>query len=564
MKWKIFKPQYLILYTLYSILLLGAFLRFYNPNWDQGYFFNPDESNNIAIPASHLSPPFKPEEFTYGSLTIYLYRAIGELVAFATHNPVWIDAGHLNLVGRFVSATLSTLLIYAVYLLGKKIADWKAGLLAAFLTSVNVGLIQAAHFGTTETILALGGILLIFPLIIVLKKEGYRNGYWLWGLILGVVASAKISALIFFPVFLLAHLVSLSKKELVKRKLLFFVSGILAILTFFLISPYTFISFPKFLDSFKFEGGVASGKIPIFYTAQFLDTTPYFFQIKHIFPWIAGWPIMIFGFFGLLLTMFLGLKTFDKTKIFLVFVPLLYFFYTGSLFVKWTRYMIPLMPFLSIFAAIFLVYLFRIFKRPVYKSVVASLICVICVLQALWAIAYFNIYRVEDTRIMASKWIYQNIPNHSIILLEPLDVVSLPLPLKNYQSKDYRQIWFDFYGLDDYSAWEKKEELVRELSEKLETSDYLVIGSRRLWVNRLRLEKKYPLGAKYYQRLFSGDLGFQKIKEVSSPLQIFGFKFNDNSAEETFQVFDHPTVMVFKNTKKFSQVTLAKRILYGE
>ncbi|MDP3955531.1 MAG: glycosyltransferase family 39 protein [bacterium] len=570
MKFKFPNPNFTCLadrrafYFLLFTLVIGAFFRFYNLNWDQGYFFNPDETNNISLPASHLSPPFKPEEFTYGSLTIYLYRALGELVVFITNNSAWIDAGHLNLLGRFVSATLSTLMIFVVYLLGKKIADAKTGLLAAFLTSVNVGLIQAAHFGTTETILTLGGILLIFPLLTIMKKEGYSQGYWLWGLTLGIVASAKISALVFTPIFLLAHLISLSKKEFVKRKLLFLSSGLLLVSTFFLISPYTFIAFPDFFESFKFESGVASGKIPIFYTAQFLDTTTYFFQIKHIFPWIAGWPVMVFSFFGLLLTLFLGFKTFDKVKIFLVLLPLLYFLYTGSLFVKWTRYMVPLMPFLSLFASVSLVYLFQIFKKPIFKSVATVLICVICVLQALWAIAFFNIYQQPDTRIMASKWIYQNIPNNSKILLEPLDVVSLPLSLKNYQSKDYQQIWFDFYGLDDYTAWEKKEELVQELSKNLETADFIIIGSRRLWANRIRLDDKFPLGSRYYKSLFAGNLGYEKIKEVVSTPKIGDLIINDNPAEETFQVFDHPTVIIFKNTKRFSQTTLAKRILYDE
>ena len=133
------------------IILAGAVLRFYNLNWDRGYFFNPDESNNIAHPAANLKYPFKPDKFTYGSLTIYSYRLGAELVSFLTQNDFWRTAAGINIIGRLVSAFISSLIIFFVFQLASGFFSERAGFLAAFLTSFNVGLIQAAHFGTTET-----------------------------------------------------------------------------------------------------------------------------------------------------------------------------------------------------------------------------------------------------------------------------------------------------------------------------------------------------------------------------------------------------------------------------
>jgi hypothetical protein len=56
---------------------------------------------------------------------------------------------------------------------------------------------------------------------------------------------------------------------------------------------------------------------------------------------------------------------------------------------------------------------------------------------------------------------------------------------------------------------------------------------------------------KYYEDLFSGKSGFTKVAEFSSypRIQLFGktiFEFPDESAEETFTVFDHPVMRVYK------------------
>jgi len=562
MKFKISKDNYTLCLLLFT-LLLGAFFRFYNLNWDHSFFFQPDETNNIAIPAAHLEFPFKPEEFTYGSLTIYFYRAVASSVAFLTQNKIWLEASNINIIGRFISATFSTLLILLTYLLGKKLGTKTTGLLAAFFLSVNVGLIQAAHFGTTETILTLNAVLLTFALFAILKKEKYRNGYFFTGVILGLASGAKISAFIFAPFYLLAHLVSLSKKNFFKRNILFVLGLVLMVLVFLIVSPYTLLDFNAFRESFNFESGVATGKIPIFYTAQFEKTIPYFFQTIHIFPWILGWPILILGFFGLILILTLGLKKPSKEFFFLALLPTFYFLYNGSLFVKWTRYIIPLVPFFCLLAAFLLIFLYEKVRRKILlKFLAISLIIFVALWQLLYAFAFSQIYRKEDTRITASKWIYQNIPGGSNLLLEPLDVVGLPLPTNGYSASRYNQSWFDFYALDDYNNLQKKSETIRSLTTQLAKSDYIIIGSRRLWANRLRLENRYPLGAKYYRLLFNEELGFTKIKETSSYPEIFSIKINDDSAEETFQVFDHPKVMIFKNTGKFSSQNLEKILSY--
>jgi len=76
-------------------------------------------------------------------------------------------------------------------------------------------------------------------------------------------------------------------------------------------------------------------------------------------------------------------------------------------------------------------------------------------------------------------------------------------------------------------------------------------------MNHMRFPDKYPLTSRYYELLFSGKLGFSEIK-IFHPFptfQISNFKFqiDDERSEETFTVFDHPTIRIYKKIKQLTK-----------
>ena len=108
----------------------------------------------------------------------------------------------------------------------------------------------------------------------------------------------------------------------------------------------------------------------------------------------------------------------------------------------------------------------------------------------------------------------------------------------------------------------------------LEKADYIFIPSRRIFANYSRLPDKYPLITKYYQLLFSGRLGFEEAAEFSSfPSLSFSYltyntsttlsaglqpktynlSFPDEQSEETFTVFDHPVIRIYKKVKQMTK-----------
>src|SRR5690606_38206572 len=81
-------------------------------------------------------------------------------------------------------------------------------------------------------------------------------------------------------------------------------------------------------------------------------------------------------------------------------------------------------------------------QTPRLRRPAQAALAVVFVTTAFWAGAYTNVYRQEDTRVEAARWIAHNVPYEAKILLEPTH--NTP-PLATYRTK------VDFYG--DHVLW---------------------------------------------------------------------------------------------------------------
>ena len=533
-------------YLLITFVLLGGFFRFYNLNWDQGHFFHPDERNIAAtVSRIHFFDQLNPGFFAYGSFPIYLNRAIGDFLVLITKNPNWVlDWSYINLISRGVSALLSTFSIFLIFLLSKKIFNEKIGLLSSFFVAFCPFLIQTAHYGVTESMLVFWLLLVLVFSFEIIEKPTIKN-YAKTGIILGLATATKISALSFLIIPFVGHF--LYHFKYLKYYLRFLLLLLIVFLTFAFFSPYVFLDKQKYLDSLNYETGVALGRLKVVYTLQFEKTLPYFFQIKNFF-WQIG-LVAAFSILGAILLLVKTIKTKDRKLLVLLSFPIIYFAYIGSWYTKFIRYMVPILPFLAIFTAWFL---FEIYKR--FKNVGIILTGLVVTATFLWTLSFFSIYTRESTRIAASRFIYQNIPTGAKILGEHWDD-SLPIDLSPNHPNQYKIKQLTIYEPDDFK---KVEYFAQELSQ----ADYIIINSRRLYGTLMNLPKKYPVTSRYYELLFSGQLGYQKIAEFSSYPTFLGIMINDDSTEETFQVYDHPKVLIFKNNGHFSSKVLKNILFY--
>ena len=534
MKKKIKNNTFLLLLF---ITLVGGFLRFYNLNWDLGFTFHADERKIAdAVTKISLFKQLNPGFFTYGGFTTYLYRAVGEILTFITKDSSWVTHwGKINLIGRFISALVSSLTIPLVYITGKRLFSKKVGIIASVLIAFSPSLIQTAHFAVTESFLTFFVILILLSSLNL--KQSSLKKYIKSGFLLGISIAAKTAALSFLVIPVTACILWTKKKTFWKRSLLFLALLGTAILVFTIFSPYTFLDWEKFMESMKYESGVVTGSLSVPYTLQFTNTFPYLFQLKNLF-WQFG-PATVLGILGIIWLIFiLSRKKEKKMIVFLVF-PVTYFLYIGNWHAKFIRYMMLLLPFIGISAA----YLLSKIQNLSFK-LGRLLIFVIIFSSIVWGLAFFSIYLKPQTRIVASEWIYQNIPSGSRIYTEHWDD-GLPVNLpKSNQGK---------YEIEELTIYEPdNSQKIDYFSEKLSEGNYIILSSRRLWGTLINLERKYPITSRYYKLLFSEKLGYQKVAEFSSYPKILGIQINDDSSEETFQVFDHPTIYIFKNTKFLS------------
>lgn len=543
---------WLIIFT-----LTGAFLRFYNINWDSGLTFHPDERNiDAAVSRISFFDQLDPEFFAYGGFPIYLYRAAGEIIYYVTKDNSWLhDWGKINIIGRSFSAFFSTLSIPAVYFLAKKLFNKRVAILAAFFTTFAVAFIQTAHYGITESFLALMAIVICSISLNILSSPNSKN-YLKSGLLLGLATTAKTSgiSLLIYP--LIAHLLSMSKSKTgnfllkeIKRSIYLVVLLLAALATFTLLSPFTILSWEKFMESMHYESRVVTGSLQVPYTLQFTNTIPYLFQVKNLF-WQLG-PLTVFSLMGIVFFSF-NKKVNRRKRILFLSFPLSYFIYVGSWHTKFIRYMIPVSPFFIILASHILIYI----KRK--SSVVGSfLIIITCLLTFSWATAFFTIYTREQTRIVASKWIYNNIPEGSKILGEHWDD-GLPVNLPENTSSP------SIYNIEQLTIYEPDDSYkIDYYANKLSNADYVIINSRRLYGTLINLSEKYLVTSQYYKSLFNNNLGFYKVAQFSSYPNFLGIEINDDASEETFQVYEHPKVLIFQNIQRLDTSQLEEVLREG-
>lgn len=548
---------------LFLIILLGGFFRFYKLDWGEGFFFHPDEYH-IVISVNQLSFPsnMHPHLFSYGSFSVYLIyfsKLFIQKIFFILNNKT--SGGIFNpfLIGRFYSALFSTLTILTVHQISTFVfRNKKYSLLSALLVALTPGLIQQAHYATPDSSLTFF-IFLSILFFVKWYKQNQNIYYLLSSAAYGLALSTKITAISILPIFLILTFYKLggnlkNKDEILNAGSKIFLFILVCGTFFFMAFPYSFIDLGGFRSSMNYELPVGRGTLPVFYTRQFINTSPLIFQLSKILPYALGLTILIFSIPGILQLLYSAIKNPKKDKI--ILLSLLAFFLVlflpnNFLFAKWTRFILPTFPFFSIFSVYFFYTVEKLLKPFWKKYVFYGALIFLTLPTFLWIMAFFRIYTKQDVRITATEWVLEHIPKYSYILTETGNTLEVPL----YGM--YPKNAFNFYDLDE------NPHLPKNLANEIARADYFIIQSRRIYANHLRFPEKYPLTYKFYNALFSGDLGFKQIAEFNSfpsleirlPVGQVGklkMEINDEQSEETFTVFDHPVIRIYQKTTNFS------------
>ena len=163
----------------------------------------------------------------------------------------------------------------------------------------------------------------------------------------------------------------------------------------------------------------------------------------------------------------------------------------------------------------------------------------------------FTIYLKPDPRLVAGEWIKNNSDDTDTYAGEVYD---MGMTAFNGTVGNYRITEYDYYNLDDGINDQAELEALNDLMEK---SEFVIIPAERIYPTRVRLKDTYPNGYQHYKQLFEGELGFVKVAEFTRTTYLedllnvrfySGGLFMPLNYDETFRVFDQPTVTIFKKS----------------
>ena len=397
-----------MLLALVGILVLAAILRFTGVNWDAGQHLHPDERHitntltAIQIPSSigeyfdSAKSPFNPYNkgigsFVYGTLPLYLVRIIGELGK-------WNSYGDFTLLGRVLSALFDLGTVLVVFLIGRRLFDWRVALLGAFLVAVTPLHIQQSHYFVMDAIVTFFVTVALYYAVRVAQQGGLVN-YTLLGIFYGLAVASKINAATFGLVVLTACAVRVWRtatpsggverpanggagpavrragfdwNALNEPLVGFCLALICAFLMFRIFQPNAFTG-PSFFDvglSPKYTGDLAtfrkisSGEVDYPPGVQFANRTRYLYPIEQLVVWAMGVPLGVASFAAIALALlWLGVswhrRRADLPHRLLLAIPLVWIafnlYYWGGNFASASRYFMPIMPMLVLLASWLLV-----------------------------------------------------------------------------------------------------------------------------------------------------------------------------------------------------------------
>lgn len=550
----------LIRLCLFITIAIGFFLRSYNINWDKGYAVHPDERNiAVAVTNINLFTQFDPRFYSYGSLPIYIYRALVQSFSYITKTEYFThNLGWINLAGRLLSALFSTISIYLIYKLARLIFNRKVALMAAWVSAFTPIFIQYAHFAVIDNLIVL--LYLIIQIVSIrFSVDKILRYTTLSAFLFGIASAVKLPALLFITIFLTPITEDLVKnrfrREIISKYIYVMVYFfIFSAATYIIFSPISLINLEQFIRTVSWEVEVAIGKTPVYYTRQFSDSMPYLGFISQL-PYTLGITWILIVLTAIATPLFIHRHRKINRQIILVSIfPVLYFMFVGLFQSKFVRYLLPIYPYLIIMTVAGVNALMEI--QPRFKK---GILVISVILPILSGGAFFNIYINEHTRIQAAKYLTKKAGSGDKILVEDMSDLNLLLADLNFKSGKN----LEFYNLPIFEL--EKPDKFKVAPLLLTTADYLVIGSNRQIKVVYNNPADYPNLTAYYKKLFNGDLGFGLLTkfQISPTINILGYNlvFDDTSAEETFTVFDHPQIMILKNFRKYD-IKKLENILY--
>ncbi len=517
--------------ALVGIVLAGVALRLSGLNWDEGRGLHPDEGNLVRAALSlGVEGKLIPAFHAYNDLALWLPRLLS--LPFCTTG----DSACLTLAARFMSALLSVAAIPLAAGLARQLAGETSGAVAGLITAsgfaASAPLVQWAHFGTTESALVLLVVALWRVSALWLSRgiSDVRMALWsaaILGLGFGLKTTSVIAATIPLTALVLAGWPDAQRIKAVSL-------GMVLAIGFGLAStPSLFLAFSDWFAVMRFENGVVTGAIPVFWTAQFQGAAHGWYDLRQLWSATSGAGLVL-AFAGLALLPRGARRAAAPALVFAILYALLVFGWQAKFF----RYLAPLVPVVLVLAGVGA-------GRLVVQSIsrfVLSLALTGIGLMVLAGLDQATVYARQDPRIAAEAKLLELSAPNAIVAVEPNDLAQTGTRTR-------------------LSLLLTESDVMPEtLAGQLAKAGWIVIASRRNWAVLPRQPEAPPVICTFYARLARSDLGFVSVFQAGRE-GLFGRIFVPGLAiEETRTVFDRPEVILLRNIESLPEAELVRRL----
>lgn len=413
-----------VTYILLSILVLGVILRFYGLQNAE----NTDEYNEVFEALRVASGKFNTNRWhkkgfqnilavEYGIYFVlgYLGQIFSSPMDFAAK--IIRNMEPLFLIGRYTVAAMGTLSIGVLYLIGKSLYSRTVGLIAAAFLAVNSIHVWTSHLVGTDVPLTFF-FLLSFYFICRFYQSGRLVDYAAAAALGAVAINIKIIGVGIGIIFLMAHFFRCYqerksiKDSILSREIVYstlsFTAGLL------ISNPAIIVGFKQWLMYFVWQYGVYTN---VYEEVSYaIGGNAYYTYMMFIIN-DFGMPLFILAAFGLLYAFY---RRDNWDYILLTFLIVMFLILANSDFLIQDRYLMTLLPSLFLLGGRLLdVMIKKFISNHKTQGVTAAAVCIVMLVYPVTkSMTYVTRLTEENTSKISKRWIEENIPAGSKILID--------------------------------------------------------------------------------------------------------------------------------------------------